>query len=221
MLLLDNREVKKGWQTLKDDVCSVFQKHGANVLSAKRWDERRLAYPINQQLRGTYLLMYVDCDTQSLSAIRRDLEYSESVMRHLVLACEEMPEAAQDPEEEFDEAQVRVETTSDRRAERAAEQEQRAAARKEGGRDRRGDDRRSDDRKSDDRKADDKKVDDKKADEKKADDKKSDEASAEQPKGDESKAGESKAGESEADQAKSEENTDKPADGEARKEGDQ
>ena len=56
MCLLDNREVRKGWQPLKDAVAGVFNKHGARILSARRWDERRLAYAIKGQQRGTYLL---------------------------------------------------------------------------------------------------------------------------------------------------------------------
>ena len=42
MLLLDNREVKRGWEELKTSVNGLFEKHGAEVVSARRWDERRL-----------------------------------------------------------------------------------------------------------------------------------------------------------------------------------
>lgn len=110
MLLLDNREVRKGWQALKEQVNGVFTKHGATIKSSRRWDERRLAYAIGRQLRGTYLLNYVEADTQALTAIRRDLEYADSVLRYLVLACDEIPQDAFNPEDAFDETQVRVET---------------------------------------------------------------------------------------------------------------
>jgi len=112
MVLLDNREVKQGWQALKDQVCGLFTKHGATIKSAKRWDERRLAYPIQHQLRGTYLLAYYEAETSELAAIRRELEYAEAVFRHMTLACEEIPADAYDPEAEFDESAVRVEDTS-------------------------------------------------------------------------------------------------------------
>ncbi len=102
MVLLDNREVKKGWQQLKDAVATCFTKHGAEVLSARLWGERRLAYPIKHRRRGTYLLMYFSSDPQNLAAIRRDLDFSESVLRQMVLACEEVPADAHDPEAEFD-----------------------------------------------------------------------------------------------------------------------
>ena len=109
MLLLDNREVKKGWQTLKDGVTGLFQKHGAEVLSGRRWDERRLAYPIRRQHQATYLLCYYKADTSTLVAIRRELEYTEPVLRHLTVQCEEVPASAFEPEAEFDESQVKIE----------------------------------------------------------------------------------------------------------------
>jgi len=102
MVLLDNREVKKGWQQLKDAVATCFTKHGAEVLSARLWGERRLAYPIKHRRRGTYLLMYFSSDPQNLAAIRRDLDFSDSVLRQMLLACEEVPADAHDPEAEFD-----------------------------------------------------------------------------------------------------------------------
>lgn len=106
MVLLDNREVKKGWDTLKSEVASLFEKHGAKVVSARRWDERRLAYPIKGQLRATYLLMYLSAPTESIVSINRELQYAEPVLRHLTTVCEEVPEEAYQPEAEFDLAAI-------------------------------------------------------------------------------------------------------------------
>ena len=53
MCLLDNREVRKGWESLKEAIAGLFTKHDAKVLSSRRWDERRLAYPIGGQNRAT------------------------------------------------------------------------------------------------------------------------------------------------------------------------
>ncbi|MBX3462127.1 MAG: 30S ribosomal protein S6 [Planctomycetes bacterium] len=102
MCLLDNREVRKGWQPLKDAMLAMFTKHGAKILSGKRWDERRLAYPIKGQHRGTYLLVYFGADTQALAGIRRDLQFSESLLRFLLVECAEVPQSAYEPEGDFD-----------------------------------------------------------------------------------------------------------------------
>jgi len=102
MCLLDNREVRKGWQPLKDAVLALFTKHGAKILSGKRWDERRLAYSIKAQPRGTYLLIYFSADTQALTALRRDLQFTEWLLRYLLVDCEEVPQDAYEPEGDFD-----------------------------------------------------------------------------------------------------------------------
>jgi small subunit ribosomal protein S6 len=102
MCLLDNREVRKGWEPLKATVAGLFTKHGAEVLSARRWDERRLAYPINGQQRGTFLLTYVKVGTDQLAAIRRELQFSEPVLRTLMHVCDDIPQEAYEPEAEFD-----------------------------------------------------------------------------------------------------------------------
>jgi small subunit ribosomal protein S6 len=102
MCLLDNREVRKGWQPLKDAVTALFTKHGAKILSSRRWDERRLAYTIRGQQRGTYLLFYLAVDTQAVAAIRRDLQFNEAVLRVLFTDCVEVPQSAYEPEAAFD-----------------------------------------------------------------------------------------------------------------------
>lgn len=102
MCLLDNREVRRGWQPLKDAVAGLFTKHGAKILSSRRWDERRLAYPIRGQHRGTYLLVYFSADTQALTGLRRDLQFNEALLRSLLVECAEVPKEAYEPEAAFD-----------------------------------------------------------------------------------------------------------------------
>ncbi|HLU38536.1 MAG TPA: 30S ribosomal protein S6 [Planctomycetota bacterium] len=106
MVLVHNQEVRKGWQACKQAVVDLFTKHNAQVLSARRWDERKLAYPIKGQQRATYLLVYFTADQSAPSAIRRELEFSETVLRHLILRCDEVPPEAYQPEAAFDESKV-------------------------------------------------------------------------------------------------------------------
>lgn len=102
MCLLDNREVRQGWDSLKDAVAGLFTKHDAKVLSSRRWDERRLAYPINGQIRATYLLVYFSMDTQALPNLRRELQFNEPTLRYMITECEDIPADAYEPEAEFD-----------------------------------------------------------------------------------------------------------------------
>lgn len=102
MCLLDNREVRKGWESLKDSVSAIFTKHNAKVLSSRRWDERRIAYPMKGQIRATYLLIYMEIETGNIPVLRRDLQFSDSLLRYMITDCPDVPEGAYEPEEEFD-----------------------------------------------------------------------------------------------------------------------
>jgi len=41
-----------------NQVRQIVERHGGQVLVLKRWDERKLAYEIKKQKRGTYVICY-------------------------------------------------------------------------------------------------------------------------------------------------------------------
>lgn len=88
MFLLDNQVVRADWNAVKTAVTGTLTKHGAKVLTARRWDERRLAYTIRGRKRGTYLLAYFEQDAHGTQTVRRDLEIDERVLRYLIQASE-------------------------------------------------------------------------------------------------------------------------------------
>ena len=69
----------------------LITKHGGKVLAARRWEERKLAYPIKQRRRGTYLLVYGDLAGAGVATLRRELDLTESVLRYLILTVEAVP----------------------------------------------------------------------------------------------------------------------------------
>lgn len=91
MYLLDNNTVRAGWKEAKAAATGLIEKHGGKVLAARRWDERQLAYPIRQRRRGTYLLAYGDLDPSGVAGLRRELDLTESVLRYMILAAENVP----------------------------------------------------------------------------------------------------------------------------------
>jgi small subunit ribosomal protein S6 len=92
MFLIDNDLVRAGWSGAKGVVTDLIAKHGGSVLTARRWAERKLAYPVRHRRRGTYLLCYYEMPVQGISGLVRELDISESVLRYLLLAAEEVPE---------------------------------------------------------------------------------------------------------------------------------
>jgi small subunit ribosomal protein S6 len=92
MFLLDNQAVRADWNAAKAVVTSLLAKHGGRVQTARRWDERRLAYSIRGRKRGTYLLAYFEQDGAGSQSLRRDLDIEERLLRYLILAVEALPE---------------------------------------------------------------------------------------------------------------------------------
>lgn len=92
MFLLDNQVVREDWKTAKEIVTATLEKHGATVHTARRWDERKLAYPIKRKKRATFLLAYYEVEGGAMPALRRDLDLNERVLRYLNLAVDGVPE---------------------------------------------------------------------------------------------------------------------------------
>jgi len=195
MFVLDNQLVREDWKAAKAVVTSALEKHGGKVHTARRWDERRLAYPIANHQRGTYLLAYFDIPGDGLPVLTRDLELSEPVLRHLILQAVAVPETEVELSKAEEAADFEVPAPP---ADDAVEEEE-APDRDH----RRRDDRGRDDRGRDDR--DDRRRGSAPAGAAKPAEAKADEAKAGEAKAGEAKAGEAKAGEAKADEAKADE----------------
>lgn len=86
MFLLDSARAAKDWAGTESLVTNVLQRYGAKLVLKDKWDERKLAYSIKKQRRGTYYLAYFDAPGGALADIRRDLTLTDGVLRFLVLA---------------------------------------------------------------------------------------------------------------------------------------
>jgi ribosomal protein S6 len=91
MFLIDNDVVRSGWARAKAIVTDLIAKHGGEVHSSRRWDERLLAYPVKRRRRATYLRVYYGIPGTSIGGFLRDLEINETVLRHLQLRVETVP----------------------------------------------------------------------------------------------------------------------------------
>jgi small subunit ribosomal protein S6 len=101
MFLIDNDVVRAGWSSAKSSVAGIIEKNGGTVVTSRRWDERRLAYPIKHRRRATYLLAFCDLEPTAMDTLRRDLDISESILRYLMTSAEAVP----DPERELSRAE--------------------------------------------------------------------------------------------------------------------
>jgi len=75
------------------DLCKGFiERHGGKILVLKKWDERKLAYEVNGQKRGTYIIAYFTASGAAVVPLERDVKLSEDVMRVLVTRADHLNE---------------------------------------------------------------------------------------------------------------------------------
>lgn len=59
-----------------------------NITSIDRWGQRRLAYEIDKQRDGYYVIMHVDIDPAALPEIEENLKLSNAILRYLLIRQE-------------------------------------------------------------------------------------------------------------------------------------
>jgi len=91
MFLLDNDLVREGWDQAKATVTDLIAKHGGSTFTARRWAERKLAYPIKHHSRATYMLCHYEIPPEGIPTFVRDLDLSESILRYLLLCTDSVP----------------------------------------------------------------------------------------------------------------------------------
>lgn len=64
----------------------------AETLTLQKWDERKLAYPVENQKRGTFLIAYFNVRPTQIANIERDCNLSEQVLRVMFIRADHMGE---------------------------------------------------------------------------------------------------------------------------------
>jgi small subunit ribosomal protein S6 len=70
----------------------MIEKHGGQIQVIKKWDERKLAYEIGKQKRGTYIIAFFKSDGTNVTALERDVKLSEEVLRVLITRADHLNE---------------------------------------------------------------------------------------------------------------------------------
>jgi small subunit ribosomal protein S6 len=85
MIIFDSNRFARERAGLPAEVEGMIKSAGGEVLVSRLWEERRLAYPIKGQRKGTYWLMYFRGPSSILAPLNRQWEIHEGMLRHLVL----------------------------------------------------------------------------------------------------------------------------------------
>lgn len=85
MFLFDSNKYARDQAGLPGEVEAMITQEGGEVLVSRLWEERRLAYPIAGQRKGTYWLIYFRSPTGAITPLNRACEIHDGVLRQLIL----------------------------------------------------------------------------------------------------------------------------------------
>jgi len=85
MFILDPTKYSRDPAGSAQQVSDIITQHGGTILAARLWDERKLAYPIKGHKKGIYWLTYFSMEGSHLTALERQCEITDDIIRKLVL----------------------------------------------------------------------------------------------------------------------------------------
>jgi len=88
MFILDSNRYSRDQVGISGQIPEMLEKLGGEILASRLWEERRLAYPIDGHRKGTYWLTYFKLESGQLTALNRQCQLSESILRTLFLKVE-------------------------------------------------------------------------------------------------------------------------------------
>jgi len=92
LFLVDSADAAADWAGTIGAIEKILGRADADVVSLKKWDERKLAYDMKGRGRGTYLLAYFKCGPDKITSIERDVQLSEQIIRVMILTTDRMSE---------------------------------------------------------------------------------------------------------------------------------
>ena len=88
MFILDSTRFGRDHEAVSGQIPTMIEKLGGEMLVSRLWEERRLAYPVKGQRKGTYWLTYFRLDSSKLTDLRRQCQITDDILRVLFLKVE-------------------------------------------------------------------------------------------------------------------------------------
>jgi small subunit ribosomal protein S6 len=79
-------------ETLIEDMTKILTDNGGSVVKSEFWGLRNLAYRIQKNRKGHYVLLHIDAPHAAVAEMERNLRLNEDVIRTLTLRKDELPE---------------------------------------------------------------------------------------------------------------------------------
>lgn len=88
MFLFDSAKLAADPDAVRAQVVHGLEKHAAEIVVTRPWDDRKLAYPIHKQKKGAYHIVYYRLESTKQAEIEQDLRLNENLLRHLTLVID-------------------------------------------------------------------------------------------------------------------------------------
>ncbi len=85
MFLLDTAKVGGDMPAAEKLLHALLDRHHAEILASRLWDERKLAYAIRKHKKGIYFLTYFRTEGKNVAGIEHDCALNEMILRMLIL----------------------------------------------------------------------------------------------------------------------------------------
>ncbi|MCP4452281.1 MAG: 30S ribosomal protein S6 [Planctomycetes bacterium] len=93
MFLVDSAQAGSDWDGTMATINRVLERAEAEVVTTRKWADRKLAYEIEHKNRGTYVLCFFKADPSKISGMEKDVLLSEKIMRAMITSTEGRSEA--------------------------------------------------------------------------------------------------------------------------------
>lgn len=73
---------------------SLILDQGGKVHRVENWGRRQLAYPIDKLVKAHYVLLNIECTSETLAEIENGFRFNDAILRHLTVKMKKAPTGA-------------------------------------------------------------------------------------------------------------------------------
>jgi small subunit ribosomal protein S6 len=85
MFLLDTNKMAGDEEGAIRQIQGLLERNHAELLSTRRWlESSKLAYPVQGQKRGLYLILFFRAEGQYMAELEQDLRINENILRYMI-----------------------------------------------------------------------------------------------------------------------------------------
>jgi small subunit ribosomal protein S6 len=89
VLVIDPKLEEEALEAVVTKYSDLVTNNGGEIVKIDRWGKRRLAYEIEDNLEGYYVVMQFSADSAIAQEMERQIKISEDVFRHLIVREDE------------------------------------------------------------------------------------------------------------------------------------